>query len=321
MKINKASKKVFHTLAMSLSIIAGIDKVNAATNITLAGSPYLASALGTTVNPVFQGGTLEVDGNSSYTFNFTLDNSTTNTIDAYNHRGTFSGVFSNATSSPGNLVLTATTTGTTTLTGANTYTGTTTISGGVLVIGTGGSITSSSAITDNASLIFSSTGPQSYANVISGTGSLIKTATGTLTLTAANTYTGGTAISGGFLALASSGAIGSTGNITFSGGTLQFSASNTTDYSSRFTSAANQIYSFDTNGQNITLASDLISSLGSLKKFGTGTLTLTGTNTFIGASTINAGTLQIGSGGLTGQLKGNITDNSALIFNRSGSYT
>ena len=44
---------------------------------------------------------------------------------------------------------------------------------------------------------------------------------------------------------------------------------------------------------------------------------LTGANTYSGGTTISAGTLQIGNGGTTGSIAGNIVDNAALIFNRS----
>src|SRR5262249_40311442 len=58
-----------------------------------------------------------------------------------------------------------------------------------------------------------------------------------------------------------------------------------------------------------------------LKKIGTGTLTLSGTNTYSGSTTISAGTLQIGTCGTTGSVAGNITDDAALVFNRSDALT
>ena len=60
---------------------------------------------------------------------------------------------------------------------------------------------------------------------------------------------------------------------------------------------------------------------GSLVKIGAGTLTLTGTNTYTGNTTISAGTLQIGDGGTGGSVAGNIVNNAALIFNRSDDST
>ena len=101
-----------------------------------------------------------------------------------------------------------------------------------------------------------------------GTVALTKAGSGTLTLSGANTYTGGTTLGGGELSLGSSGAIGSTSGINFNGGTLQWTSSNVTDYSSLFTVAAGQAYSLDTNGQGVTLASALTASGDGLDQAG-----------------------------------------------------
>ena len=140
-------------------------------------------------------------------------------------------------------------------------------------------------------------------------------ATGTTVLSGNNTYGGGTILAGGVLNLGSSGAIGTAGTISFTGGTLQYSASNTTDYSSRFSTAASQAYSIDTNSQNVTLGSNLTSSGGTFAKLGLGTLILTGANTYAGGTTISAGTLQMGSVGALGANTGNLTDNGVLDLN------
>ena len=62
-------------------------------------------------------------------------------------------------------------------------------------------------------------------------------------------------------------------------------------------------------------------TLGSLTKVGTGTLTLTGNNIYMGGTTISAGTLQLGNGGTTGSIVGDVTDNGNLAFDRSNVLT
>jgi T5SS/PEP-CTERM-associated repeat protein/autotransporter-associated beta strand protein len=130
-----------------------------------------------------------------------------------------------------------------------------------------------------------------FAPVISGAGS-VTVENGTTILTATNTYSGGTTINGGILNVGSAGALGTTGTISFTGGTLQYSAANTTDYSSRFSNAANQAYHIDTNDQTVTVQTALTSLGGTFTKDGTGTLSFSGANTYSGATTINAGTLK-----------------------------
>ena len=66
----------------------------------------------------------------------------------------------------------------------------------------------------------------------------------------------------------------------------------------------------------------LIAGPGSLTKSGSGTLTLEDNNTYIGATVINGGTVQVGNAGSTGSLgTGNVTNNGALAFNRTDIIT
>ena len=77
-------------------------------------------------------------------------------------------------------------------------------------------------------------------------------------------------------------------------------------------------------GTDLLVSSRIITADGpSLIKTGDGTMTLTGANTYTTATTISAGTLQIGAGGTTGSLSANsaITNNGTLSFNRSNTIT
>ena len=192
-----------------------------------------------------------------------------------------------------------------TLTAADTFTGTTTISAGTLQIGNGGTSGSlaSASIVDNAALAFNRSDSLSVAGVISGGGSVTQLGGGTLTLAGSNSYTGATNLNAGILNLGSAGALGTGGIISFGGGTLQYSAANQADYSGRFSTADGQAVSIDTNGQAVIFASALASNGGSLTVLdtaGAGVLTLTGNNSYTGATNLDAGTLNVGSAGALG---------------------
>ena len=121
------------------------------------------------------------------------------------NNGVLSGLRNVSQTGPGTLVFTAT----------NTFTGPISGIAGTLAIGGagllgGGFYTNSSArITNNGTFVYSSSANQTLGKTInstingtmSGTGALVVNGPGTLTLSASNTYTGGTTVNGGVLAL------------------------------------------------------------------------------------------------------------------------
>ena len=103
-----------------------------------------------------------------------------------------------------------------TLGGANSYSGGTTIAAGTL-IGTTASL--QGAITNNGALTFNQASSGTYGGVISGTGTLSKTNTGSVTLSATNSYSGATTVSQGTLLVDTTGSIASS-SATVNGGLL-----------------------------------------------------------------------------------------------------
>ena len=75
----------------------------------------------------------------------------------------------------------------------------------------------------------------------------------------------------------------------------------------------------DGAGETLTLSNTISGDGHSLVKIGDGTLLLTADNTYTGDTSVSAGTLQIGSGGVTGSVAGPISVSGTLRFDRSGS--
>ena len=167
-----------------------------------------------------------------------------------------------------------------------------------LVGSNGNGFAAGSALGMDTTLATSGSFPYGYA--ISGSMGLTKLGPNALTLTASNTYTGPTTISGGTLQLGDGN--GHDGSLT--------STSITDNAALVYNLSGSQTYS------------GVISGFGSLTKLGTNALVLTGSNTYTGGTTITGGTLQLGDGnGNDGSLAaiGGITDNAALVYNLNGS--
>lgn len=163
--------------------------------------------------------------------------------------------------------------GTWLLTGNNTYTGNTVVNAGLLQIGNGGttgSIASPTVIVDTAGTLgFDRSDTSTLAGTVSGAGDVVQSGTGTTVLTATNTYTGGTAITAGTLQLGNGGANGSIVGNVVDNGTLSFNRSD--------------VYTFG----------GLVTGTGGVTQLGSGTTVLTGTNSYTGATNVQAGTLLI----------------------------
>ncbi|WP_307756443.1 autotransporter domain-containing protein, partial [uncultured Bradyrhizobium sp.] len=140
--------------------------------------------------------------------------------------------------------------------------------------------------------------------------SLIKAGVGTLTLTADNTYTGGTTIAGGVLSVSRDANLGAApGGLTFTGGTLATTASFDTARLIALTQAGN----FDVaNGTELGLTG-VVSGGGNLVKQGGGTLRLDNGANAYGNTLVAAGTLI----GHAGSISGNIGNAGTVIFNQA----
>ncbi|EAP0735699.1 autotransporter outer membrane beta-barrel domain-containing protein, partial [Salmonella enterica] len=174
-----------------------------------------------------------------------------------------------------------------TLSGINSYTGGTTISGGTLVASNVDAL-GSGDVTDNATLELNTGGD--FDNAIGGTGSVVKSGDKTLTLSGANSYTGGTTISGGTLVASNVEALGS-GDVT-----------------------DNATLELNTGGD----FANNIGGTGSVVKSGDKTLTLSGTNSYTGGTTISGGTLVANNVEALGT--GDVTNNATLELNTGGDF-
>ncbi|ECA2539770.1 AIDA autotransporter-like protein ShdA, partial [Salmonella enterica subsp. enterica serovar Altona] len=304
--------------------------------LTLSGSNTYTG--GTLIN----GGTLVASNVEALGTGDVTDNATL----ALNTGGTFD----NAISGSGQVVKSGDET--LTLSGTNSYTGGTTISGGTLVA-TNVEALGSGDVTDDATLELNTGG--TFDNAISGSGQVVKSGDKMLTLSGANSYSGGTLISDGTLVASNVEALG-TGDVTddatlelntggdfdnaISGSgqvvksgdeTLTLSGSNTYTGGTLISSGtlvANDVNALGTGDVTdnavleLNTGGDFINSIGGtgrVEKSGDETLTLSGSNTYTGGTTINDGTLVATSVDALGS--GDVTDNATLELNTGGDFT
>lgn len=170
-------------------------------------------------------------------------------------------------------------------------------------------------VVGGGALTINNAATNTFGGVLGGAGSafsLTKTNSGTLILTGVNTYTGGTTIADGPIQMSGSGRLGATtGSLTINtGGALDLNGTNqTVDALTGTSTSGNAVYnSVNASTSTLTIGSNggsgsfggIIantnsggSGLVAITKTGAGIQTLTGTNTYSGSTTVNAGTLRI----------------------------
>ncbi len=255
--------------------------------------------------------------------------------------------------------------GTLTLTADNTYTGGTVFAGGVVSVDKEVRLGGGDLTFNGGTLQVTGTGWTSTSRAVSlqagggtfdiedaannfavtqgvtGAGGLMKSGTGTVTLSGVNTYTGGTTLTAGTLAAASDNNLGgASGGLTFNGGTLQVMGTSWTSTNRAVSlQAGGGTFDIEDAANNFAVTQG-VAGAGGLTKSGSGTLTLSGANSYTGATTVSAGTLvvandntgggtttvdvgaglQIGTGGVSGSLAGDIVNNGTLVVDRSNAF-
>ncbi|MEH2513651.1 outer membrane autotransporter protein [Nitrobacteraceae bacterium AZCC 1564] len=205
--------------------------------------------------------------------------------------------------------------GTLILTGANAYSGGTIVNGGILQ---GNTVGLQGNITNNASVVFDQTDNGTYAGNISGTGSLIKSGSGDVTLSGTNTYSGGTTVNGGALLFLSDANLGASGaGITLNNGTIGTVNGSTVNQTvNRPVTITNnggfQVGAINGNPGVLTWGG-VISGAGTLVKSGSGDLILSGINTYSGGTTVTGGVVRFTTDANLGAAGAGITLNGGSV--------
>jgi len=144
----------------------------------------------------------------------------------------------------------------------------------------------------------SGSGDVTIGGIFSGVAGLVQSGTGTLTLSATNTYSAGTTVSDGTLALGANNALGN-GTLTITGGTVNVGSFNQSSLGAVSLTSGNITGTGTLSGTSYAVASGNISAIlggaAALIKSTADTVTLSGANTYTGATTINDGTLKYGA--------------------------
>lgn len=280
------------TLAGPIGGAVGVGAPITITNSSTGTSAFnVSGVLGASVSSLTQ--------NSTSSNPMTVSGANTNYTGTTNiSAGT---VQANANTILGNLILgTATTNGT-----LNTNAKTVTVTGLTTAVG---ATLASQTVNGGGTLVFAG-GSSEYNGIITGTNTKLTVTSGALTLNGAgNSHTGLNTINGGTLNINSNWALGGAlyAGLTFGagGGTLQYNSTllggATYDLTANSLGVAKAVTltgnaTVDTNGNDITFANTFgASGAGGFTKAGSGILTLSGTATYLGNTTVGGGTLKLG---------------------------
>lgn len=333
----------------TVSSTSGLVVGQAVTNANLPAGTYIRRIInGTTIELNAMSGTTAISGQTFNVAAASFTNSQTINSVSLQQSGTVtvnpagdSTVLTFGTVA-GSAGFTKAGTGLLVLSGSNTFSGGATLSAGTLALNnasalgtgtftiTGGSIDN----TNSGAIALTQANPQAWnadftfagtRDLDLGTGAVTLSANRQVTTTAGVLAVGG-AIGGGALNLtkAGNGMLRLTGSSAYSGttaisaGTLQIGGGGTTGAiaAGAVSVASGGLLSFnrtDNYGGNFA---NVISGSGNVELL-SGTLAFTGANTYMGTTTITGGQLSIGSGTNVGSIAGSITNNAALVFNRS----
>lgn len=190
--------------------------------------------------------------------------------------------------------------------------------GGTLILNDGDSSGIDFAVNGSGGTLNTATGNATMSGVFSGGGDLSFTGAGSTTLSGSNTYTGDTVIAGGNLVIANDSNLGNAAsNVQLNGGSLRTTA----DITSARTFTLNAPSTISTDANTTFTSTGQFIGNSTLIKSAAGVLALVGTNTYMGGTIINAGALQLGNGGTSGSVLGNVVNNATLAFNRSDNVT
>lgn len=203
------------------------------------------------------------------------------------------------------------------LSGNNTVSGTINLADNATINAAAGTLTLSGAVVSDAGHKLTVAGAGNVTangTIATGSGGVQMDGTGTLTLSGNNSFRGGLDINSGTVTLGAANRINDNVAVNISGGTFNLASNNETVGSLAGTGGTVTLGSanFTAGGDNASTsyAGTITGTSGSFTKTGTGTLTLSGANTYTGATTISAGTLALGAS--------NVLSDSTAVTLQSG---